>query len=71
MGRVLGVLAAALLALGLGACAECSTASEKCCSMSSGGCKAEGKPMTCGMKEACCCCAKGAAEGAPSQAHQH
>ncbi|HVR83669.1 MAG TPA: hypothetical protein VMU54_05110 [Planctomycetota bacterium] len=71
MTRILGVLAAALFALGLGACAECSTAPGQCCSMSSGGCKAEGRPMSCGMKATCCCCAKEAAEGAPSQGHQH
>ncbi|HLY74585.1 MAG TPA: hypothetical protein VKU80_10755 [Planctomycetota bacterium] len=72
MSRVLGILAAALLALGLSACCMGSAAaSGACCSMSSGGCKAAGKPMACDQKAACSCCAKEAAEGAGPQSHQH
>jgi len=70
MRRVLVVLAVAALALGMTACAGSPAAAGGCCPMSSGGCKAEGKPMSCDMKAACNCCAKGA-EGAPSQGHQH
>jgi len=62
MRRMLGFLAVAALALGLGGC---------CCPMSSGDCKAEGKPMSCDMKKAACSCCDKGAEGTPSQGHQH
>jgi len=71
MRRIVGAFAAAILALGLGACAGSSAATGPGCSMDSGCCKAEGKRMPCDMKAGCGCCTKGAGDASASQGHQH
>jgi hypothetical protein len=72
MSRILGVLAVARLALELGACSACAGSAATtggCCSISSEGCKAEGKTMACEKKAACCSTNK-VPEGPPFQGHQ-
>jgi hypothetical protein len=70
MGRILGVLAATLLALGPSACTGSPATRGKCCSMSSGGSKAEGKPTACETYTGCSRYSNEAPEGTPSREHQ-